>query len=105
MTAVDGGDGPQAGSPIKKSNKLTKKKTIDKRPSMKSVEIEKPVVKAPSPADDPDFSIDLSDDYEDDDYDLPFANRKELLEYLKRLEDDNLFKINLMQDEEESLKQ
>lgn len=84
---------------------MSKKKTVDRKASIKSIEVEKPVVKAPSPADDPDFSIDLSDDYEDDDYDLPFANRTELLEYLKRLEDDNLFKINLMQDEEESLKQ
>lgn len=72
---------------------------------MKSIEAEKLVEKKPSPADDPEWSVDLSDDYEDDDFNLPFANEDEMREYLKRLEEDNLFKINLMQDEEESLKQ
>lgn len=73
---------------------------------MKSIEVvAKPIVKVTSPADDPDFSVDLSDDYEDDDYSVPFnGNKQELMDYLKRLEDDNLFKIFLVQDEEESLK-
>ena len=46
---------------------------------------------------DGELSIDLSDDYEDDDFNVPFnCDRKEVLEYLKRLEDDNLFKIFLL---------
>lgn len=85
--------------------KIAKKKT-EKNLAAQNKQVQEVKQVKPSPADDPDFEIDLSDDYEDDDFDLPFnGDKKELLEYLKRLEDDNLFKIQLMQDEEESLKQ
>lgn len=44
-------------------------------------------------------SIDLDDPYSDDDFNIYF-DKASLLEHLNFLEDDNLFKINLLQDEE-----
>lgn len=49
------------------------------------------------------MTIELSEPYEDDDYKIYFDNRN-LLSHLNFLEDDNLFKINLLQDEEENVK-
>lgn len=56
--------------------------------------------------DDPDVSVDFSDSYEDDDFRPPFqGNQAEVMAYLKRLEDDNLFKVNNLQEDEAALKQ
>lgn len=49
------------------------------------------------------MTIELSEPYEDDDYKIYFDQRN-LLSHLNFLEDDNLFKINLLQDEEENVK-
>jgi hypothetical protein len=45
------------------------------------------------------LTIDLNDPYEDDDFNIYF-DKAQLIQHLNFLEDDNLFKINLLQDEE-----
>jgi vacuolar-type H+-ATPase subunit I/STV1 len=58
-------------------------------------------MKAPDPNE---KSLELSDSYSDDDSDNPFDSQYELLDLLKRLEDENLFTINLVQEDEYELK-
>jgi hypothetical protein len=41
------------------------------------------------------LTIDIKDPYEDDDYEIHF-DRKQLLDHLQHLEDDNLFRISLL---------
>ena len=48
------------------------------------------------------FDIDLDKPYEDDDFQIYF-DKGGLLEHLSNLEEDNLFRIHLVQDEEQSL--
>jgi len=43
--------------------------------------------------------IDLNEEYSDSDTEIHFS-QKSLIEYLQKIEDDNLFTINLLQDEE-----
>jgi hypothetical protein len=45
----------------------------------------------------------LNDPYEDDDFKIYF-DKATLLSHLNHLEDDNLFKINLLQDDEANVK-
>jgi len=45
----------------------------------------------------------LNDSYEDDDFEIHF-DKATLLNHLNHLEDDNLFKINLLQDDEANVK-
>jgi len=49
------------------------------------------------------MTIDLNDPYEDNDFNIYF-DKAQLIQHLNFLEDDNLFKINLLQDEEQNLK-
>jgi len=49
------------------------------------------------------MNLDLNDPYEDDDFNIYF-DKAQLIQHLNFLEDDNLFKINLLQDEEQNLK-
>ena len=49
------------------------------------------------------MNIDLNDEYEDDDFEIYFT-KDSLLEHLDYLEEDNLFKIHLIQNEEQNLK-
>lgn len=48
--------------------------------------------------------IDLNADYSDDDKEIYF-NENDLKEYLQHIEEDNLFKINLLQDDEQTCEQ
>jgi chromosome segregation ATPase len=45
----------------------------------------------------------MEDDYSDDDYAIYF-DRAQLLGHLNQLEDDNLFRIQLVQDDEQAVK-
>lgn len=47
--------------------------------------------------------LDLDDEYEDDVFKVFFMNKLQLLAYSKQLEDDNLFKIRLVQEDELNL--
>jgi hypothetical protein len=47
-------------------------------------------------------AIDLNADYSDDDHEIHFK-REELINYLHHIEEDNLFKIGLLQDQEDNL--
>ena len=47
--------------------------------------------------------ISFSDDYEDDDFENPFDSINQMLAYFQFMEDDNLFKINNIQDEEQAV--
>ena len=49
------------------------------------------------------MKLDLNDSYEDNDFNIYF-DKNSLIQHLNFLEDDNLFKINLLQDEEQNLK-
>ena len=49
------------------------------------------------------LKISLNDWYEDDDFEIYF-DKATLLNHLNHLEDDNLFKINLLQDDEANVK-
>ena len=49
------------------------------------------------------LNMQLTDEYEDDDFTIYF-DKPSLLAYLGHLEDDNLFKINLLQDDEANVK-
>ena len=51
----------------------------------------------------PEEDLDLDDSYEDDVFQVFFNNKVELLAYSTQIEDDNLFKIGLVQDEEHNL--
>ena len=50
------------------------------------------------------INIDLDDSYEDDDFEYHFKTVEELMYELQKEEDNNLFKINLLQDEEQNVK-
>lgn len=50
------------------------------------------------------LTMDLDDPYEDDDYEIYFKNVEALMDELQKEEDNNLFKINLLQDEEQNVK-
>lgn len=47
--------------------------------------------------------LDLDDHYEDDVFKVFFLNKIQLLQYSKQLEDENLFKIRLVQEDEMNL--
>lgn len=47
--------------------------------------------------------LDLDDFYEDDVFKVFFQNKKQLFSYATQLEDDNLFKIALVQEDEANL--
>lgn len=47
--------------------------------------------------------IDFDDHYSDDDENIPFKNPKEVIMYLHALEDDNLFKVDNLQTDDETL--
>lgn len=49
--------------------------------------------------------IDFDAEYSDDDDQLPFKSAKEVITYLHNLEDDNLFKVTVLQEGEETLEQ
>ena len=49
------------------------------------------------------LNMSLNDSYEDDDFEIYF-DKATLLNHLNHLEDDNLFKINLLQDDEANVK-
>ena len=49
------------------------------------------------------LNMSLNDFYEDDDFNIYF-DKAQLLNHLNHLEDDNLFKINLLQDDEANVK-
>ena len=49
--------------------------------------------------------IDFDDNYSDDDENIPFKNPKEVINYLHALEDDNLFKVDNLQTDDETLEQ
>ena len=49
---------------------------------------------------DPERKLDLEDPYEDDDYNIYF-DKNSLLEFLNFLEDDNLFKIYLVDENQQ----
>lgn len=49
-------------------------------------------------------NLDLDDSYEDDEYEIYFKNVEALMDELQKEEDNNLFKINLLQDEEQNVK-
>lgn len=46
--------------------------------------------------------IDLNESYEDDDFEIRF-DKASLLAYIRDIEDDNLFKIQLLQEDEQTL--
>ena len=46
--------------------------------------------------------LSLDDDYEDEDFKIYF-DKQTLINHLNNLEDDNLFKINLLQEDEQNL--
>lgn len=48
------------------------------------------------------FEVNINDAYEDDDFTIYF-DKNTLLNHINHLEDDNLFKINLLQQEEINL--
>lgn len=48
------------------------------------------------------FELGLEDDYEDDDFTIYF-NKDTLLAHINYLQDDNLFKIHVVQEEEQNL--
>jgi hypothetical protein len=50
------------------------------------------------------INMDLDDSYEDDDYEIYFKTVEALMDELQKEEDNNLFKINLLQDEEQNVK-
>lgn len=45
-------------------------------------------------------NLNLDDDYEDDDYHIHFRSIEALMDELQKEEDNNLFKLNQLQDEE-----
>ena len=45
-------------------------------------------------------NLNLDDSYEDDDFAIHFSSVEALMDELQKEEDNNLFKINLLQDEE-----
>lgn len=45
-------------------------------------------------------NLNLDDSYEDDDYEIYFRNIEALMDELQKEEDNNLFKLNQLQDEE-----
>ena len=47
--------------------------------------------------------IDLNASYSDDDYDAIPINEKHLFEYLQKVEENNLFEMNLLQDNQQTL--
>ena len=49
--------------------------------------------------------IDLNASYSDDDYDTIPINEKHLFEYLQKVEENNLFEMNLLQDNQQTLRQ
>ena len=49
-----------------------------------------------------DSDIDFNADYSDDDEDIRI-NEKDLVDYLSKLEENNLFKMNLIQEQQQSL--
>ena len=50
------------------------------------------------------LNLNLDDEYEDEDYLIYFRNQDALLDELQKEEDNNLFKINMLQDEEQNVK-
>lgn len=92
------GLGAQAGSPGKKGSKIqgrdqpkpTSKTSFRTLEQSKNLDKENYVVE-----ENKELNMSLSDDYEDDDFTIYF-DKPSLLNHLNHLEDDNLFKINLL---------